>query len=152
METLPGGGCCIYLYISMYIRQPYYIHDSPCTIENAHRLPACRMKRPKGFPDGSTSTARDYAGLLCYLYSLGCQRPGCRPTTLPLFSNLPLLHVVNQDRADVGDFLAAEILKYLIKNRKVHMRFKYYTGKCKNLKHTKLIMQEILEKQFLQSY
>ena len=39
--------------------------------EYGHRCPACRMRRLKGCPDGSASTAWDIAGLLCNLYSLG---------------------------------------------------------------------------------
>ena len=40
-------------------------------VEYMHRFPACRMRRQKRCPDGSASTAWDYAGLLCSLYSLG---------------------------------------------------------------------------------
>ena len=34
----------------------------------AHRIPACRMRRLKGCPDGNASTAWDYADLLCNHY------------------------------------------------------------------------------------
>ena len=36
--------------------------------EYTHRFPACRVKRQKGCPEGSVSTAWDYGGLLCNLY------------------------------------------------------------------------------------
>ena len=70
----------------------------PCGrgVEYTDRFPACRMRRLKECPNGSTNTAWDYVVLLCKLY-----RPGCRSKTLPLFSNLsypipihPLLHMV----------------------------------------------------------
>ena len=74
-------------------------------------FPVCRMKLLKGCLDGSTSTAWDYAGLICNLYrdavlkqcasevlicTISCvtssdhrlKRPRCRPKTLPPFSNL----------------------------------------------------------------
>ena len=37
-------------------------------VECAHRFPACRMRRLKGFPVGSAFTVWDYAGILCNLY------------------------------------------------------------------------------------
>ena len=42
----------------------------PCGrgVECAHRFPVCRLRRLKGCPDGSASTAWDYAGFLCKLH------------------------------------------------------------------------------------
>ena len=40
-------------------------------VEYAHGFPACRMRRLKGCPDSSASTAWDYARFLSHLYSLG---------------------------------------------------------------------------------
>ena len=37
-------------------------------LEYAHRFPACRVRRLKGCPVGSASTAWDYTCLLCNLY------------------------------------------------------------------------------------
>ena len=58
-------------------------------------FPACPMMRLKGCPDGSVSTAWDYAGLLCNLYWDASEK------TLPPFPNLscpiptqPLLHMM----------------------------------------------------------
>ena len=45
----------------------YYIYDPPCGqgLEYTHRILACRMRRLKGCPDGSASTAWNYDSLLC---------------------------------------------------------------------------------------
>ena len=75
-----------------------YSNESPCGwgVEYAHRIPACRIGRLKGCPDGSASIS---AGLHRYpVYLL----PGCRLKTLLKFSNFscqiptqPLLHMVH---------------------------------------------------------
>ena len=46
------------------------MYSTPCGrgVEYAPCFSACRMKRLKGCPDDRTSTAWDYAGLLCNLY------------------------------------------------------------------------------------
>ena len=63
------------------------------------------MRRLKGCPDDSASTAWDYAGFPCNLYQ------GCRPKTLPSFSNLSCqistqshLHMVQHDSDWVASF------------------------------------------------
>ena len=61
-------GCNFFTnFACCFLRACYF---SPCGrgVKYAYRLPACCMRGLKRCPDGSASTACDYAGLLCNLY------------------------------------------------------------------------------------
>ena len=69
--------------------------SSPCLcgrgVEYAHRIPACRMRRLKGCPDSSATTAWDYAGPLCSLYRDAAQKR-CQHSQTFTAHSTPLTH------------------------------------------------------------
>ena len=69
-------------------------YHTPCgrAVEYAHRFPACCMRRQKACPDGSASTAWDYAGLLCNLYRNASPKCCHYSQTFRAKSSLNLFH------------------------------------------------------------
>ena len=62
--------------------------------EYAHRFPVCRIRRLKGCPNVSASTAWDYTGLVCNLYRDAGPKCCHDSQTSCAQSPQPLLHMV----------------------------------------------------------
>ena len=81
----------------------------------SHRFPACHMRWLKGCPDGSASTARDYAGLLCNLYQDAGPKRYQHSQTSRVQSTLNRFYIW----CNIFPFLLVSILLYLPSNSSI---------------------------------